>query len=278
MSYGSRDVARMLGITAAQVRAFVRAGVLDPDRGTRGELRFSFQDLVLLRTAHGLVSARVPARRVRSALSRLRAQLPEGRPLSGVQIATDGDRIVVGDGGRRWQPESGQVLFDFDTADLEREVARLERRRAEEAAAAGADGEEGVEVLFQRASRVDEEGDVAAAIAAYRTLLDVAPGHVEARINLGRLLHDMGDAAAAAVEYRRALDAQPKSAVAAFNLGVALEDGARFDEAAAAYAAALAADPRLADAHFNLSRLHERAGRRLEALRHLKAYRSLVKR
>ena len=57
-------------------------------------------------------------RRVRKALRRLRQQLPEGRPLAGVRIAMEGSRIVVADGSRRWQPDSGQILFDFGVADL----------------------------------------------------------------------------------------------------------------------------------------------------------------
>ena len=33
----------------------------------------------------------------------------------------EGSRIVVEDGARRWQPESGQILFDFGVADLAQE-------------------------------------------------------------------------------------------------------------------------------------------------------------
>src|SRR5438477_10286653 len=104
--YGAREVAKMLGLSVSQVRAYVRAGFLEPGRGPRGELRFSFQDLVLLRAAQGLVSARIPPRRVRLALHQLRGQLPAGRPLTGVQLVAEGDRIVAGDGAARWQPES----------------------------------------------------------------------------------------------------------------------------------------------------------------------------
>src|SRR3954471_12604444 len=106
--YGAREVARMLGLSVAQVRSYVKAGFLEPSRGPRGELRFSFQDLVLLRTAKGLVSARIPRRGVRTALKNLRAQLPEGRPLRAVHIHAEGDRIVVGDGAAQWSPEDGQ--------------------------------------------------------------------------------------------------------------------------------------------------------------------------
>src|SRR5438874_5923583 len=126
--YRAREVARMLGLSIGQVRSYVRAGFLEPERGPRGELRFSFQDLVLLRTAQGLVSARIPPRRVRSALRKLKWQLPEGRPLRAVHIRAEGDRIIVGDGESRWSPESGQVLFDFGARELARKVAPLHPR------------------------------------------------------------------------------------------------------------------------------------------------------
>src|SRR5579871_2000822 len=101
MSYGAREVAATLGLSLSQVRAFVRAGFLEPARVGR-RLRFSFQDLVLLRTAHELLAARIPARRIRRALARLRDRLPAGRPLTGLHIRAEGNRIVVGDGGARF--------------------------------------------------------------------------------------------------------------------------------------------------------------------------------
>ena len=44
-----------------------------------------------------------------------------------------------------------------------------------------------------------------------------------------------------------------------------------------AYEQALASDPNNADAQYNVSRLHERAGRKADAIRHLKAYRRLTR-
>ncbi len=80
--YGAREVAEMLGLSVGQVRSYVRSGFLSPERGPGRQLRFSFQDLVLLRTAAHLVSERIPPRRVRRALAALREQLPAGRPLT----------------------------------------------------------------------------------------------------------------------------------------------------------------------------------------------------
>src|SRR5438477_12791106 len=96
--YGAREVAKMLGLSLGQVRAYVRAGFLVPERGPRRELRFSFQDLVLLRTAKGLLSAEVSSRRVRRALKKLRDSLPSDRPLTGLHITAEASRLIVRDG------------------------------------------------------------------------------------------------------------------------------------------------------------------------------------
>src|SRR5512133_1804292 len=113
----------MLDLPVAEVRRLARDGFVAPMRGPRNELRFSFQDLVLLRTAASLLHARIPPARVRRALRSLRAQLPEGRPLATVRVCADGDRVLVQDGGARWHAETGQVLLDLDVGDLARRVA-----------------------------------------------------------------------------------------------------------------------------------------------------------
>src|SRR5438067_2046557 len=170
--YAAREVAKMLGLSLGQVRAYVKAGFLDPARGPRGELRFTFQDLVLLRTAQGLVSARIPPRRVRSALRKLRGQLPEGRPLRGVHIRAEGDRIVVGDGHASWSPESGQVLFDFGARELARKVAPLPLRAHD------------ANDWYERGCDLDEAAPDEAR-EAYQRALQLDPSLADAWVNLG---------------------------------------------------------------------------------------------
>src|SRR5258708_28923620 len=106
----------MWGWSPARLRAYVRAGLLSPERGQEGELRFSFQDLRLLRTAEGLVRDRVAPHRVRHALRRLRDRLDDGQPLSAVQLEAEGDRVIVRDGKARWQAESGPGLLELAAA------------------------------------------------------------------------------------------------------------------------------------------------------------------
>ena len=264
--YRAREVARLLGLSVGQVRSYVRAGFLDPSRGPRGELRFSFHDLVVLRAAQGLVQARIPARRVKRALAKLRGELPEGRSLRDVHIHAEGDRIVVGEGGRQWSADDGQVLFDFATAALARKVAPIARRAAEAEDAAD---------WYERGCDL-EEADPEGAREAYERALRLDPAHAEAHVNLGRLLHEAGEAGLAAEHYGAALQGRPADATAAFNLGVALEDLGRRQEAIRAYEQAIAVDPSCADAHYNLSRLYEHVGRGAPALRHLRAYRTLT--
>jgi tetratricopeptide (TPR) repeat protein len=272
--YGTRDVAQILGLSPAQVRGYVRSGFLKPERGERGDFRFSFEDLVFLRTAKGLLEARIGPRRVKRALAKLREQIPEGRRLTGLRITAEGNRVVVADGAARWQPESGQALLDFGVAELAEKVAPLAREAFREAQ------EDGDELTADDWYEWGCELEAAAppeAREAYRRALALDPVHADALVNLGRLLHESGDARGAEEHYRRALAARPGDATAAFNLGVALEDLGRTQEALAAYEGAVALEPDNADAHYNAASLYERAGQVQAALRHLKSYRNILR-
>jgi tetratricopeptide (TPR) repeat protein len=268
MRYTTRDVARLLGLSEAQVRSYARAGLIDVERGPRNEYRFSFQDLVLLRTARGLVAARVPTARIVRALRRLKAQLPEDRSLTELRIAVDGEQVVVSDGGAPWNPVSGQLHLEFTVAELATEVEPLHARAAARASEPDADAwfAQGLELELVA---VDE------ARAAYERALELDPAHPDAHVNLGRLLHEARRLADAEIHYRAALAAGPH-ATAAYNLGIVLEDRKKPVDAAAAYRLALEADPRFADAHYNLARLCEQLGDQRGALRHLRSYRTLT--
>ncbi len=273
MSYSIREVSAMLGLSPAQIRAYATKGFLDPERGTRGEMRFGFKDLIILRTAGELSAARIPQRKVRRVLERLREQLPAGRSLTGVRITADGDRVIVRDGEAVWNPESGQSIFDFAVADLAAKAAPLIHRNA-------ADARERAHELtaddwYTLACEL-EMTSVEDAKDAYERALRVDTHHADAHVNLGRLLHEDGAPAAAERHYRAAIASDPTHETAAFNLGVALEDLGRNDDALRAYRLALALDPDNADAHYNLAGILERRGEKQAALRHLKAYRSLI--
>lgn len=276
--YSPKDVAKLLGLSEARVRSFVRAGLLQPRRGPRGEARLSFQDIVLLRTARGLLDARIPTRKLRLALERLRERLPRGRSLAGLNIAAAGDEVVVREGGTLWNAASGQAVFDFDFGfevnDLARKVAPLVRRAAREARTrperVTADDWYEMGCDLEGAAHAGEARD------AYRRALELEPAHADAHINLGRLLHDAGEIEAASAHYRLALAARPEDRTARFNLAVAFEDRGALDEAARLYREVVRLHPDHADAHYNLAGVLERLQDATGALRHLSAYRRLM--
>lgn len=262
----------MLGLSPSQIRAYATKGFLDPERGDRGELRFGFRDLIILRTAGELSAARIPQRKVRRVLELLREQLPAGRSLTAVRITADGERVLVRDGETIRDPESGQSLFDFSVAELAEKSAPLLMRNVREARENPdhVTAEEWYDLACDLEMTSAEE-----AKDAYERALALDPDHADAHVNLGRLLHEEGAPAAAEKHYRAALEAEPGHETAAFNLGVALEDLGRIDDAVAVYRKAIALDPDNADAHYNLAGIYERKGEKQAALRHLKAYRAL---
>jgi len=274
--FRTAEVARILGVAPQRIRAVVRHGLCHPSRQGRA-YAFSFQDLVRLRAAHGLLRAQVPPRRVQRALAELTRQLPPDRPLSGVRIYADGRHVVVRDGRTTWQPESGQIVFTFDVDDLARAAGiviavgdtrprKPPRREPPQNALA----------WFERGLRLERKQDRAGALAAYRRAIDIDPEMADAYINLGRLTHEDGDPTEAARLYHLALGCAPDDAIAHYNLALALEDLRHPAAAISHYRQAITLDAEFADAHFNLGRLLERLGRRTQAIRHLLAYKQLT--
>ncbi len=260
--YGVHEVQRLLRLPRSTIRSLVHAGFVTPSRGARGAWRFSFQDLIVLRTAQALVEANVPARRITRSMRELKKRLPDKMPLSGLAIGAVADRVVVREGGARWQAESGQYVLEFE-ADPANGAPRVIERPPQRDA----------QSLFEEAASA-ETTDVEAAIHAYQQALAAEPAFVDAAVNLGRLFHDLGDLAGAERVYRAAA-ALSDDAVLMYNLGVLLDDQHRSAEALEAYQAAVACDPEFADAHYNLGLLYESLGRAQDAIRHMARYRVL---
>jgi tetratricopeptide (TPR) repeat protein len=265
--YSTQEVARLLDLPVQRIRSYARAGFVTPGRDEHNSYNFTFQDLVLLRTAAELERAHVPARRITTALSHLKENLPDGRSLTELRIHAAGDEVVVRESSEPpWNPQSGQFHFEFDIGSLVARIEPLEQSQPTQRTAA-----EWFELgLELEASSAPE------ARAAYRSALALDDGMLDARVNLGRLLHEAGELEGAEAEYQRVLS-HGEHALAAYNLGVVLEDAGRVSDAIKAYARAIAADPELAEAHFNLARLYERRGDRRAAIRYFNGYRELVR-
>jgi tetratricopeptide (TPR) repeat protein len=269
-SYSVRDVERVLRLAPDTTRKFIRAGFVHPARGPRREYRFSFQDLIVLRTARALIDAKIPTKRIHRSLESLRHDLPESMPLSGLSISAVGDHVVVRDGASQRQVESGQYLLGLDVSLENGElhvVARGEETPAPQA--------QGASDWFSRGLTL-EATNPEEALSAYRRAAEAEPDNAAPWINWGRLLHAQGKTGEAAEVYRRALQQLGPEPLLLFNQGVLLEDLGETRAALEAYQGALAEDPQLADCHFNLARLYESLGKSQHAIRHLGQYRRLV--
>jgi tetratricopeptide (TPR) repeat protein len=266
-SYGVADVEKLLRLPRSTIRALIKAGFVAPARGPRKTWLFSFQDLIVLRTAQALAAAKVPAARITRSLKALRKQLPDEMPLSGLSIGAVGDHVVVRDGVAQRRVDSGQYLLGFEGDPQAGALSVIERPQPPRPAATRNWYEEAVAL---------EPDDPEAAIKAYEKAIDAEPARLDARINLGRLLHETGKLARAERAYQDALAIDGDEATLYYNLAVLLEDMNRGSDALEAYKAALAADPKLADAHYNLALLYERLRRPKDALRHMAQYRRLA--
>jgi tetratricopeptide (TPR) repeat protein len=264
-AYDTKDLERLFGLPASAVRALARAGNIHPVRRA-GRLHYSFHDLVVLRTASALRAAKISPQRINKTLQELRSALPADSTLNQVSLTALGNRIAIREGTTLRESDSGQYALALEIVEEQGRLHVITRQDAP--AAPGTSAEE----LYTKGLAL-EDTDPQAARSLYEAALKADPNHLEARINLGRLLHMDGRLAEAEQVYRFGGQAEP---FLVFNLAVLLEDLGREPEAIVAYREALALDPQFADAHFNLARLYERARDPKASLRHLLAYRRMM--
>ena len=285
-TYTIRALQDMLGLSRGVISGLIASGFVAPTRGPRNEYRFTFQDVVLLRTAVELQAANIPPRKILSALKKLRSTLPDALPLTGLRISAVGNDVTVRDGRSQWHADSGQLVMDFEVAADRGTVALFKRptvvaiapqaviEKKERARPFAAPLRDDATAVFSRGEAL-ESSDPAAAEAAYRKVLALDPDHADAYLNLGALLCE-GRRCREAVElYDQALRRHPGEALLHFNRAIALEDQGRNAEALASYHESLRLEPDLADAHYNAARLHEQLGDARQAVRHFSAYRRL---
>jgi len=269
--YRTREVAALIGLKPDLIRRVVRRGLLDPTRGSSGEFRFSFQDMVLLRTAKGLLDADVSPRRTFSALAKLRDQLDaDGRrkPLSAMRIFADGNNVMVREADSVWDAETGQGRFAFTVEHLAGEVRTIAKRNL----AVARDSDELDSDDWYNLGLDLEETSPDKAPEAYTRSIKLNPANADAHVNLGRLYQVHGDLRRAKRHYQLALEAVSEHQLALYNLGTVFDELDELDTAVGYYRRA----PHIPDAHYNLARIFEVRGDELAFRRHMRRYRSLV--
>lgn len=269
--YGIADVARLFDLEPKKLRQWEKKGFAVPSV-TRGKKRYyTFQDLISVRAAKGLVEAGVPERVVQRSVEALRASLPKVvRPLTEMRVVADGHTLLVQDERGAFEPTTGQRVLDFSVDTLKEDVVRVLRRTASpEARRAAYDH-------YLEGCRLDEdEATMDRAEEAYRRALSLDPGLACALTNLGNLCYRRGRVEQARTHYAQAIAIDTDQPEAHYNLGfLALEDGDA-ETAVVCFERALESDPSFADAHFNIAMAEEERGFKDRAKVHWETYLSL---
>ncbi len=273
--YTRSDVLRIAGITPHQLSHWERLELILPYAPRKSgrpaqalpagpppqvERLYTFADLISLRTIKQLTESGVPASRLRDVVEALRRQLSQvDAPLAELRILSNGRNITVEYQGRTLEPLSGQLLFNFEAAELTDKVTAMPERSPEEWFALALDSEGRPEMKRQ-------------AIEAYEHAVRESPGWVEAHLNLGTLLYEQGDTARAAECFRGAASLAPGNPLAHFNLGCVLDELKQFEAARRHLREAVRLRPAYADAHYNLARVCDQLGGYAEARTHWRLY------
>jgi tetratricopeptide (TPR) repeat protein len=263
----------MVNLSIGQVRGYARSGLIDAQRGLRGEYRFSFQDLVLLRTARELLSVNIPRRRVVAALTRMKGLLPGDSPPRGMQVRVSGQQIIAQHADSAWNLETGQSMFAFKSTPSSQNITRYKSRQPTDNDLP--DEELDANDWYELGEDLERAAPEHAR-DAYRHSLELDPDHCGAHIRLGHLLQQANRPEQAESHFRNVLSKEPHNELAFFYLGLVLEDLHRPVEALENYRAAIDINPVCAEAHYNLSGLLEQMGEHQAALHHMACYQTLT--
>ena len=182
--YSQADLTRLFRLPASLISALARAKYITPTAAD-GKTGYTFQDLLILRTASALKAAKISTPKITAALGNIRASLPPGSVLTTLALAASGKDLAVREGNRVWEANSGQYALPLNDSKIV-SVSPLNPTPVPAPGLAQAQSH------YARGHML-EESDVAAARAAYLDALNAHNDHLEARINLGRLLHLDGE-------------------------------------------------------------------------------------
>ncbi|HVW87149.1 MAG TPA: tetratricopeptide repeat protein [Bryobacteraceae bacterium] len=264
--YARDEVRRILNVSERQLRAWEKQGFVEASAS------FGFTDLLALKTLKKLRDFDIAPRQIQRALESLRKRLKDiDQPLAQLRITAEGKHIAVHVSGRRMEPISGQLLFDFDAKEIEKLRAfPKETKPADDQPSAR---EQQSEFWFQRGLTLEETGaPVAETVEAYQKAIEANPNASGALVNLGTIAFRMRRLKEAEAYYARAMAADPDYPLAHFNLGNLHDEQGQPEEARKYYLSAIRLNPRYADAYFNLALLCERNGELLQAIGYWQQY------
>lgn len=123
--YSCQQVMHITGLSRRQLTYWRKTGLIVPKQHTTGgHARYSFADLLALKTARKLIDAGVSVQRIRKSITSLTSFLPTcTAPLTELSLVATGDVILVLHQETAFEALSGQEWI-YPVAELEREAAK----------------------------------------------------------------------------------------------------------------------------------------------------------
>jgi len=123
--FSRQQVAKITGLTARQLNYWRRTSVIGPSNTTKGgHARYSFTDLIALKTVKQLLGHGVSLQKVRKSILALLQYLPlQQQPFSELKIIATGDVVLVFHQGIALDALTGQEWI-LEVAELEKEIVR----------------------------------------------------------------------------------------------------------------------------------------------------------
>jgi tetratricopeptide (TPR) repeat protein len=267
-AYSREEVRRRLGVSKRQLQSWEKQNLLSSGGS------FSFSDILALRTLVGLRKSNVSAAQIRKAIQAVRKHLSEvENPLSELKIYSHGRKIAIQFAGQKMEPISGQLLLDFDAAEISKLLSFPAQTEGASAASRAWIARREAENWFEKGLDLEQTGaPIEEVIAAYLKAAEIDPTSAGALVNLGTVYFNAKDWKEAERYYRKAVEVDPEYALAHFNLGNLYDERGDRAQALDHYIAAIRIYPRYADAHYNIALLYQSMGQQLKAVRHWKAY------
>ena len=127
--FKSQQVREIIGLTRRQMQYWAATGLIVPGYTTPGgHARYTFEDLVALKTARKLLGAGVSVQRIRKVMADLKNVLPKiKRPLSELTLVATGDVILVFYEDTAFEAITGQQWI-LELAEVQRDIEKWERK------------------------------------------------------------------------------------------------------------------------------------------------------
>jgi len=263
-AFSREETRRLLNVSERQLKSWEKQKLVPAPEV------YGFRELVALRTLMQLRRNRVPPVQIKRALAALASKLSHIEdPLTELKLYADGKKVRVEVEGRAMEAISGQLLLDFDRAELK----RLVQFRAKDPAHAEREQRLEAERWFRRGLELEQTGaPMEQVIEAYERALKLDPESAGVLVNLGTIYFNARHWKEAERYYRQALAADPQYALAHFDLANLYDERGDRAKALEHYHAALRIAPNYADAHYNLALLYQGSNQPMKAVHHWTSY------